>query len=135
MKAVAPTAAARPVYGASVSTSLRLTDPAGRRLLATAVTGSGLVFLDGTVANVALPRIGTELDAELAGLQWVVNGYTLALASLILVGGSLGDRLGRNVSSAGAQSDSRWRPSWWLLRRRSNCWLPRAYSKAWPQRF
>lgn len=95
MKAVAPTAAARPVYGASVSTSLRLTDPAGRRLLATAVTGSGLVFLDGTVANVALPRIGTELDAELAGLQWVVNGYTLALASLILVGGSLGDRLGR----------------------------------------
>ncbi|WP_168990128.1 MFS transporter [Yimella sp. RIT 621] len=78
-----------------MSTSLRLTDPAGRRLLATAVTGSGLVFLDGTVANVALPRIGTELDAELAGLQWVVNGYTLALASLILVGGSLGDRLGR----------------------------------------
>ena len=77
------------------STSLRLNEPAGRRLLATAVTGSGLVFLDGTVANVALPRIGKELDAGLAGLQWVVNGYTLALAALILVGGSLGDRLGR----------------------------------------
>ncbi len=77
------------------SQQLRLSEPAGRRLLATAVTGSGLVFLDGTIANVALPRIGTELHAGLAGLQWVVNGYTLALAALILVGGSLGDRLGR----------------------------------------
>lgn len=74
---------------------LRLSDPAGRRLLATAVTGSGLVFLDGTIANVALPRIGDELHADVAGLQWVVNGYTLALAALIMVGGSLGDRLGR----------------------------------------
>ena len=74
---------------------LRLSDPAGRRLLATAVTGSGLVFLDGTVANVALPCIGRELGADVAGLQWVVNGYTLALAALIMVGGSLGDRLGR----------------------------------------
>lgn len=70
-------------------------EPAGRRLLVTTVLGSGLGFLDGTIANVALPHIGDDLDADLAGLQWVVNGYTLALASLILVGGSLGDRLGR----------------------------------------
>lgn len=77
------------------SATLRLADPAGRRLLATAVTGSGLVFLDGTVANVALPRIGKDLGAELAGLQWVINAYTLTLAALIIVGGSLGDRFGR----------------------------------------
>src|SRR5262245_4813189 len=48
-----------------------------------------------TVVNVALPTIGKELDATVAGLQWIVNGYTLTLASLILIGGSLGDRFGR----------------------------------------
>jgi EmrB/QacA subfamily drug resistance transporter len=63
-------------------------------LLAT-VLGSGIAFLDATVVNVALPTIGTELDASIAGLQWVINGYTLTLASLILIGGSLGDRFGR----------------------------------------
>lgn len=72
-----------------------MNEPAGRRLLATTVLGSGLGFLDGTIANVALPHIGDDLHADLAGLQWVINGYTLALASLILIGGSLGDRLGR----------------------------------------
>ncbi len=72
-----------------------MSEPAGRRLIATTVLGSGMAFLDGTVANVALPRIGDELHADLAGLQWVVNGYTLALAALILVGGSFGDRFGR----------------------------------------
>ncbi|NYJ75767.1 MFS transporter [Allobranchiibius huperziae] len=74
---------------------LRMGDPAGRRLLATTILGSGMAFLDGTIANVALPRIGRDLHADLAGLQWVVNGYTLTLAALILVGGSLGDRFGR----------------------------------------
>jgi len=74
---------------------LAMAEPAGRRLLATTVLGSGIAFLDGTVANVALPRIGRDLQANLADLQWVVNGYTLPLAALILVGGSLGDRLGR----------------------------------------
>jgi MFS family permease len=63
-------------------------------LLAT-VLGSGIAFLDATVVNVALPTIGAELDASVAGLQWIVNGYTLTLASLILIGGSLGDRFGR----------------------------------------
>jgi EmrB/QacA subfamily drug resistance transporter len=52
-------------------------------------------FLDATVVNVALPTIGTELGASLATLQWVVNGYTVTLASLILIGGSLGDQFGR----------------------------------------
>jgi EmrB/QacA subfamily drug resistance transporter len=68
---------------------------AGRWVLFTTVLGSGLVMIDGTVVNVALERIGTELGAGFTGLQWTVNAYTLTLASLILLGGSLGDRFGR----------------------------------------
>ena len=52
-------------------------------------------MLDGTVVNLALPRIGEDLDASFSQLQWIVNGYTLSLAALILLGGSLGDRIGR----------------------------------------
>lgn len=59
------------------------------------ILGSGIALLDGTVVNIAVRRIGVELDASLAQLQWVVNGYMLSLAALILVGGALGDRLGR----------------------------------------
>jgi EmrB/QacA subfamily drug resistance transporter len=66
-----------------------------RWILIATVLGSGIAFLDMTVVNVALPTIGLELDASVAGLQWIVNGYTLTLASLILIGGSLGDRFGR----------------------------------------
>ncbi|MBE7188097.1 MAG: MFS transporter, partial [Jatrophihabitans endophyticus] len=54
-----------------------------------------MAMLDGTVVNVALPRIGRDLHAGLTALQWTVNAYTLALAGLLLLGGSLGDRLGR----------------------------------------
>ena len=68
---------------------------AGRWVLAVAVLGSGLAFLDGTVVNVALPDIGRDLDASTSDLQWILNGYLLTLASLILLGGSLGDRHGR----------------------------------------
>ncbi|MEO7197624.1 MAG: MFS transporter, partial [Solirubrobacterales bacterium] len=67
----------------------------GRWVLAVAVLGSGLAFLDGTVVNVALPAIGEDFDAPTSSLQWILNGYLLTLASLILLGGSLGDRLGR----------------------------------------
>ena len=59
------------------------------------VLGSGLAMIDGTVVNVALERIGTDFGAGFADLQWTVNAYTLTLASLILLGGSLGDHLGR----------------------------------------
>ena len=52
--------------------------------------GSGIALLDGTIVNVALPTIGRDLDADLAGLQWVVNAYALTLAAFILLGGSLG---------------------------------------------
>ncbi len=60
-----------------------------------AVLGSGMALLDGTVVNVAVKPIGDQLGASLGDLQWVINAYMLTLASLILIGGSLGDRLGR----------------------------------------
>jgi EmrB/QacA subfamily drug resistance transporter len=67
----------------------------GRWVLAAAVLGSGMAMLDGTVVNIALRNVGEDLGASIAQLQWVVNAYLLSLASLILVGGSLGDHLGR----------------------------------------
>jgi EmrB/QacA subfamily drug resistance transporter len=66
-----------------------------RGVLATTILGSGMAMLDGSIVNVALPRIGKELNASVAGLQWILDGYLLALASLILIAGSLGDRYGR----------------------------------------
>ncbi len=74
---------------------LRTGTTAGRWVVAAAVLGSGVVFLDGTVVNVALPAIARDLDASLADLQWVVSGYLLALGSFLVVGGSLGDLFGR----------------------------------------
>jgi EmrB/QacA subfamily drug resistance transporter len=58
------------------------------------VLGSGLVALDATAVNVALPAIGQDFGASLMGLQWIVNAYSLTLAGLLLLGGSLGDRYG-----------------------------------------
>ena len=69
--------------------------PQARWVLAATVLGSAMAFVDATVVNVALPSIGQSFDAGLAGLAWTINAYTLALASFILLGGSLGDRLGR----------------------------------------
>jgi EmrB/QacA subfamily drug resistance transporter len=63
-------------------------------LIAT-ILGSAVVFLDSTVINVALPSISDNLDAGLAGQQWVVEAYMLTMVSLLLVGGSLGDQFGR----------------------------------------
>jgi EmrB/QacA subfamily drug resistance transporter len=83
---VAQTATAEPV---------RLGTPRGRWVLLATVLGSSVVMLDATVVNVALDRLGRDLDADFGGLQWVVNAYTLTLAALILLGGSLGDRFGR----------------------------------------
>jgi EmrB/QacA subfamily drug resistance transporter len=79
----------------STAGGLRLASPAGRGALLATVLGSGMVMLDSTVVNVALPFIGHDLKTDLAGLQWTLNGYTLSLAALILLGGSLGDRFGR----------------------------------------
>src|SRR4051794_17015105 len=77
------------------ASSVRLGTAMGRAVVAAAALGSGLTMLDGTVVNVALRTIGADLDASLAQLQWVTNGYLLTLAGLILLGGSLGDRFGR----------------------------------------
>ena len=74
---------------------VRLGTATGRAVVLAAVLGSGMTLLDGTVVNVALHTIGEDLDASLAELQWVTNGYLLSLASFILLGGSLGDRFGR----------------------------------------
>jgi EmrB/QacA subfamily drug resistance transporter len=63
--------------------------------LVATILGSGIIFLDGTVVNVALPAIDRQLNAGLSGLQWVVDSYVLTLAALLIPGGSLGDRYGR----------------------------------------
>ncbi|MEV0522670.1 MFS transporter [Streptomyces sp. NPDC050439] len=67
----------------------------GRWVLTCAVLASGMAMLDGTVVNVALPTLGRDLDTSLASLQWVVNAYMLTLSALLLLGGALGDRIGR----------------------------------------
>jgi EmrB/QacA subfamily drug resistance transporter len=73
-----------------------------RVALLASILGSGIVFLDGTIVNVALPAIRSSLHGNLADQQWVVEAYLLTLSSLLLVGGSLGDVLGRRrVFSAG----------------------------------
>ncbi len=74
---------------------IALKSMAGRGLLIGCVLGSALAMLDGSVVNVALPHIGTDLHAPLNGLQWTVNGYLLPLAAFVLIGGALGDRFGR----------------------------------------
>ncbi|MDT5036816.1 MAG: hypothetical protein QOE03_2001, partial [Micromonosporaceae bacterium] len=67
----------------------------GRWVLAATVLGSGLAAIDATVVGIALPAIGRDFEVGLTSLQWIVTGYTLALAGLLLVGGALGDRYGR----------------------------------------
>src|ERR1700678_782522 len=81
-----------------------------RLTLVACIMGSGIVLLDGTVVNVALPTIQRALGGGLAAQQWVVNGSLLTLSSLILIGGSLGDMFGERrgfalgVSGFGAAS-------------------------------
>jgi EmrB/QacA subfamily drug resistance transporter len=67
----------------------------GRWTILATVLGSGIAALDATVVGIALPAIGREFHADISSLQWVVTGYTLSLAGLLLLGGSLGDRFGR----------------------------------------
>ena len=71
---------------------------AGRRrwwILAVLCLSVLLVVVDNTIVNVALPTISRDLNASITDLQWVVDAYTLAFAGLLLIGGNLGDRLGR----------------------------------------
>jgi len=69
--------------------------PTATWVLIAAIAGSSMMFIDGTAVNVALPLVQRELHAGAGDLQWVVEGYTLFLCALILVGGALGDRFGR----------------------------------------
>src|SRR5213595_3896354 len=67
----------------------------GRWILAATILGSSMVFIDGTVVNVALPALQANLNATSVDMQWVVESYALFLAALLLLGGSLGDHFGR----------------------------------------
>src|ERR1700735_1256080 len=75
--------------------SVRLPSAADRWVLAVAVLGEAMVRLEATVVNVALPTIGRDLGASVAGLQWTLDGYVLTLAALVLAAGSLSDIYGR----------------------------------------
>src|ERR1700690_3481016 len=66
-------------------------------VLVAAIIGSAMAIIDTTAVNVALPVMQRDLSASAAGLQWIVESYTLFLSALILVGGALGDRFGRRA--------------------------------------
>jgi len=66
-------------------------------VLAVAVLGSTLAFIDESVVNVALPKIESDLRTTLAAMQWVINAYTLCMSALLLVGGAAADRFGRRL--------------------------------------
>jgi EmrB/QacA subfamily drug resistance transporter len=68
---------------------------AGTWVLAAAILGSSMAFIDSTVVNVALPALQSSLGATVIGAQWVIEAYALFLGALILVGGSIGDLFGR----------------------------------------
>lgn len=70
-------------------------DKKHRLALVALILGSGIAVLDGTVVNLALPKIASDLHASFADLQWIADGYLLTLSALILLGGSLGDIFGR----------------------------------------
>src|SRR5215210_3942707 len=71
------------------------TPTSGPWVLAGTIIGSVMAFIDSTVTNVALPALQQDLNATAIDAQWIVESYALLLASLILVGGSLGDHYGR----------------------------------------
>lgn len=83
------------VDGPVAAEGLALRSAQGRLALAATIGASSMASLDATVVSIALPAIGDDLDAGVTSLQWIVTGYLLALSSLILLGGALGDRLGR----------------------------------------
>ncbi len=68
---------------------------AGKLILLATILASGMAFLDGTVVGVALPLLQAKLHATIAGIEWVINSFALALAALLLVSGAMGDRFGR----------------------------------------
>src|ERR1700733_12177961 len=75
--------------------ALRMKSARGRWGVAATVLGSGIAALDATVVGIALPAIGRDFHTGVTSVQWVVDAYTLTLAGLLLLGGTLGDSYGR----------------------------------------
>ncbi len=90
-----PPARSTTTGGIGVRGELALSSAAGRWVVLATILGSALAGIDATVVTIALPAISLDLGASFSGLQWTVTGYTLTLASLILLGGVAGDRFGR----------------------------------------
>ncbi len=88
-------AAPEPATQALKQTTRATLNHTGGWVLVATILGSSMAFIDGTVVNVALPVLQTELNATATDVQWVVEAYSLFLAALILVGGSMGDHFGR----------------------------------------
>jgi EmrB/QacA subfamily drug resistance transporter len=86
-----------PCDAAAIRAAASVPACASRRswVLAAAVLGSTLAYIDESVVNVALPRIESDLHATLSAMQWVINGYTLCMSALLLIGGAAADRFGR----------------------------------------
>src|SRR5947209_5605010 len=89
----------KPPCDEGVMSAKRVASPCGkaqgRWILMATILGSSMVFIDGTVVNVALPALQANLNASAVDVQWVVEAYALFLAALLLLGGSLGDHFGR----------------------------------------
>src|SRR6201985_347872 len=75
--------------------TVSLRSPAGKWVMVSAILASSMAFIDSTALNVVLPSLQKNLQASRDALFWILNAYLLMLASLILIGGSMGDRLGR----------------------------------------
>src|ERR1700761_523602 len=75
--------------------TVALKSPAGKWIMVSAILASSMAFIDATALNVVLPSLQRGLNASGADLFWILNAYLLMLAALILIGGSLGDKLGR----------------------------------------
>src|SRR3979490_2395466 len=76
-------------------TTVALKSAEGKWIMVSAILASAMAFIDSTALNVVLPSLQKSLNATGADLFWLLNAYLLMLASLILIGGSLGDKLGR----------------------------------------
>ena len=76
-------------------TTITLKSTAGKWVMASSILASSMAFIDSTALNVVLPSLQKSLNASGTDLFWVLNAYLLMLASFILMGGSLGDKLGR----------------------------------------
>src|ERR1043166_8217027 len=76
-----------------------------RWTLAATILGSSMVFIDGTVVNVALPALQTQLNATVTDVQWVIEAYSLLLSARLLVGGPLGDHYGRGRMTVTRSAD------------------------------